>query len=122
QPTLATQAIEAAVTHLQFNGRLDSEQLQRIVDFARHVYAAQVVDNTGGDLMEPDGPPGFGVRNLANGREGLLGNNITNYVFPMGDKWKQLPPSNNPQDEARRSIVRGQDIFMFRTFWIKDAM
>jgi hypothetical protein len=122
QPTLATQAIEAAVTHLQFNGRLDQDQLDRIVEFESHLYAAQVTDNAAGDLMEPDGPPGLGVRNLAKGREGLLGNNITNFVIPMGDKWPRLPPSDNAQDEARRSIARGQDIFMFRTFWIKDAM
>jgi hypothetical protein len=121
QPTLATQAIEAAVTHLQFDGRLGPEQLQGIVDFESHVYAAQVSDSAAGDLMESDGPPGLGVRNLANGREGLLGNNITNYVIPMGEKWKQLPPDNS-QNEARRSIARGHDIFMFRTFWIKDAM
>jgi hypothetical protein len=121
QPTLATQAIEAAITHLQFNGRLAADQLDRIVDFESHIYTAQVTDNTAGDLMEPDGPPGLGVRNLANGREGLLGNNITNFVIPMGDKWSRLP-ADNAQDEARRSIARGQDIFMFRTFWIKDAM
>ncbi len=122
QPTLATQAIEAAVTHLQFDGRLPPEQLERIVAFERQIYTAQVFDNAAGDLMESDGPPGLGVRNLANGREGLLGNNITNYVIPLGEKWHQLPPSDDPEDEARRSIARGHDIFMFRTFWIKDVM
>jgi hypothetical protein len=122
QPTLATQAIEAAVTHLQFNGRLPDEALKRIVDLESHLYTAQVNDTSAGDLMEKDGPPGLGVNNLASGREGLLGNNITNYVIPLGEKWRALPPSSNAQDEARRSIARGHDVFMFRTFWIKDAM
>ena len=31
QPTLETQAVEAAITHLQFDGRLDDQRLQRIV-------------------------------------------------------------------------------------------
>ncbi|MFL6549368.1 MAG: hypothetical protein ACJ8OJ_11785, partial [Povalibacter sp.] len=85
-------------------------------------YTAQVNDASAGDLMEKDGPPGLGVKNLASGREGLLGNNITNYVIPLGEKWAALPASGNKQDEARRSIARGHDVFMFRTFWIKDAM
>ncbi len=122
QPTLATQAVEAAVTHLQFNGKLPADALARITDLESHLYTAQVVDSYAGDLMEPDGPPGLGVKNLASGREGLLGNNITNYIIPLGEKWKALPASNNAQDEARRSIARGHDVFMFRTFWIKDAM
>ena len=42
QPTLKTQAVEAAVTHLQFDGRLDDERLRRIVDFERQLYVAQI--------------------------------------------------------------------------------
>lgn len=116
QPTLKTQAIEAAVTHLQFNGRLDEERLKRIVAFESQLYTAQVAHSGAGDLMEADGPAGLGVQNLAKGREGLLGNNITNFVIPMGDRWKTA------SNEMRRSISRGHDVFMFRTFWIKDAM
>jgi hypothetical protein len=121
QPTLATQAVEAAITHLQFDGRLDDQRLQRIVDFERQVYVAQM-RHAAGDLMEPGGPPGLGVRNMAAGREGLLGNNITNYVIPLGEQWKNLPASADEKDRMRASIARGQDVFMFRTFWIRDAM
>jgi hypothetical protein len=126
QPTLKTQAIEAAITHLQFNGRLDEARLQQLVGFESQVYTAQVVDRLAGNLTEPNGPPGLGVQNLAQGREGLLGNNITNYVIPIGEQWKQLPTSEDAataaQNEARRSIARGHDVFMFRTFWIRDSM
>ena len=38
---------------------------------------------------EPDGPPAFGPRNLADGDAGVLGNNTTHFVFPMGDVWKR---------------------------------
>ena len=65
QPTLGTQAVEAAVTHLQFDGKLDDERLGRIVDFERQIYVAQSRHATAGDLMEPNGPPGLGVRNLS---------------------------------------------------------
>jgi hypothetical protein len=126
QPTLQTQAVEAAVTHLQFDGRLDDERLRRIAEFERQLYVAQTRDSAAGNLMEPDGPPGLGVRNLAAGREGLLGNNITNWVVPVGDSWKSLPQSQDAAIEARNrqreSIARGHDVFMFRTFWIRDAM
>ncbi len=126
QPTLKTQAVEAAITHLQFDGKLDDARLGRIVDFERQTYAAQIRDTSAGDLMEANGPPGLGVRNLAAGREGLLGNNITNFVIPLGDQWKRLPQSQDASMDARNrqreSIARGHDVFMFRTFWIRDAM
>lgn len=105
QPTLATQAAEAAAMHLQIGSRLEGERLRRIVDFEKQVYAAQ----------ESGDAPGLGVRNVAAGREGLLGNNITNFVVPLGD-------TPRDGDGKLASIARGHDVFMFRTFWIRDAM
>ena len=126
QPTLKTQAVEAAVTHLQFDGALDDERLRQITDFEKQLYAAQMASSTAGDLMEEKGPPGLGVLNVATGRDGLLGNNITNYIVPMGEQWKKLPASadaaTDARNRARESIARGHDVFMFRTFWIRDAM
>ena len=56
----------------------------------------------------------------------MLGNNTTRYVFPMGGKWLHLPRTSddaeNARNAARESIARGHDVFMFRTFWIKDSM
>ena len=116
QPTLATQAVEAAVTHLQFDGKLDDERQRRIVEFEQQLYVAQSRHVGAGNLMEPGGPPGLGVLNVAAGRDGLLGNNITNWVIPMGEQWKR------DDNVMRQSIARGHDVFMFRTFWIRDAM
>jgi hypothetical protein len=125
-PTLAVQAADAAAKHLQLVTPLTAGQVDRIVAFETQVYAAQVESATAGSLVEPDGPPAFGPRNLAAGDAGVLGNNTTRYVFPMGAKWTALPRSGNDaadtRNAARESIARGHDVFMFRTFWIRDSM
>jgi hypothetical protein len=125
-PTLAVQAEDAAEKHLQVKGRLAPAQIARIVDFERQVYVAQVATSGAGSLIEANGPPAFGPRQLAAGDAGVLGNNTTRYVFPLGGKWKQMPrtgsESENARNAARESIARGHDVFMFRTFWIRDSM
>ena len=124
--TLAVQARDAAKNHLQVAGALTAAQVDGIVAFEKQVYAAQVESATAGSLVEPDGPPAFGPRNLAAGEAGVLGNNTTRYVFPMAGKWTTLPRTSssdaNARNAARESIARGHDVFMFRTFWIKDSM
>ena len=124
--SLAVQAADAASNHLQAQGRLTPEQIARIVAFERQVYTAQVTSAGAGSLVEPGGPPAFGPRNLAAGEAGVLGNNTTRYVFPLAGQWKQLPRTANEADNARNaareSIARGHDVFMFRTFWIRDSM
>jgi hypothetical protein len=122
-PTLKVQAIDAAATHLEFKGRLTAKQLRQIEDFERRVYAAQVTTHQAGSLIEADGPPAFGPMNLAKGEEGVLGNNTTRYVFPMGDAWKVAKPGESAEQRAKREAIRrGHDVFFFRTFWIKDSM
>ena len=125
-PTLALQADDAAKNHLQIAAKLSAAQIARIVDFERQVYIAQVTRRDAGSLIEPDGPPAFGPRHLAAGDAGVLGNNTTRYVFPLGGKWTRLPrtgdETENARNASRESIARGHDVFMFRTFWIKDSM
>jgi hypothetical protein len=125
-PTLAVQAADAARQHLQVKAPLTAAQIARIVDFEGQVYVAQVSSSAAGSLIEPDGPPAFGPRQLAAGDAGVLGNNTTRYVFPMDGKWTRLPRTGsepeNARHAARESIARGHDVFMFRTFWIRDSM
>ena len=125
-PTLALQAADAAAKHLQVTGPLTADQIARIVAFERQVYTAQVAGAGAGSLVEAGGPPAFGPRNLAAGEAGVLGNNTTRYVFPLDGQWKQLPrtgsEADNARNAARESIARGHDVFMFRTFWIRDSM
>jgi hypothetical protein len=125
-PTLAVQAADAAKQHLQVAAPLTAAQIARIVDFENQVFVAQVTSAAAGSLVEPGGPPAFGPRQLAAGDAGVLGNNTTRYVFPMDGKWTRLPRSDNQaantRNAARESIARGHDVFMFRTFWIRDSM
>ena len=125
-PTLAVQAEDAAKQHLQARGPLTPSQIARIVEFEGQVYVAQVSSTAAGSLIEPDGPPAFGPRHLAAGDAGVLGNNTTRYVFPLDGKWTRLPRTGNEPENARNaareSIARGHDVFMFRTFWIRDSM
>ena len=56
----------------------------------------------------------------------MLGNNTTRYVFPLGDAWPERPSGTDadpdPEPQARTAIARGHDVFMFRTFFIRDSM
>ncbi|HJR68606.1 MAG TPA: hypothetical protein VKA43_01055, partial [Gammaproteobacteria bacterium] len=93
----------------------------------RQIYAAQAWDAGAGDLTAPGGPPGFGPRNLAAAPEGVLGNNTTRFVFPLDTAWLARSPciegaAADALHEARASIARGHDVFMFRTFFIRDSM
>jgi hypothetical protein len=122
--TLKLQAQDAARSHLELAPGLAPDDLQRLIAFEEQIYVAQVRDAAAGDLAEPGGPPGFGPRNLAAEPAGVLGNNTSRYVFPMSDAWRSLPSGAlvNAQSEARAAIARGHDVFMFRTFFIRDSM
>ena len=125
EPTLKAQALGAIATHLE--GRAPSAALlTRLLGFETQIYAAQSYDVHAGELAEPNGPPAFGPRAMADGRTSVLGNNVTNYVFPIGEAWRAIPRSGDAAGDARsaarESIARGHDVFFYRTFWIKDAM
>ena len=122
--TLKAQAADAARTHLGLPRGLPQDALRGIVEFEQQLYAAQARDLFAGDLTH--GSSGFGPRNLADAPAGVLGNNTTRYVFPLGDAWPAAPSGTDadPESEqqARAGIARGHDVFMFRTFFIRDSM
>jgi len=126
EPTLTTQAVSAALTHLAMPAAPAAAVLERIVSFESQVYAAQSWHAQAGDLTAPGGPPALGPAALAAGRTSVLGNNTTAYVFPIGDVWRSLPRTGDAPHDAesafRESVARGHDVFFLRTFWIKDAM
>jgi hypothetical protein len=126
ESTLKTQATSAARGHLELMQGLSQRELDQIRDFELQLYAAQAFSLEGGTLDEPDGPSGLGPVAMAEGQDGVLGNNTTRFVIPMEDKWADLPAGHDAREQAqnafRESVQRGHDVFFFRTFWISDAM
>ncbi len=116
EPTLRTQAQSAAATHLELDRELTDAELSQIESFELQLHGAQIESSVAGRLDEAGGPAAFGPQAMLNGEDGVLGNNTTRYVFPMGDAWQQA------EDAFRDSVARGHDVFFFRTFWIRDAM
>jgi hypothetical protein len=120
------QAQDAAATHLQMSKPLSAAQLEQLVSFESSLYVAQSSSRTAGSLEEPSGPSGLGPTAMKKGEAGVLGNNTTRWVIPMENKWHSLPrgadEATNARNTARESIQRGHDIYMFRTFWIRDSM
>ncbi len=53
------------------------------------------------------GPPGFGPRNLAAAPAGVLGNNTTRWVFPLGDAWRE-PEATERGSAAREGAPRSR--------------
>jgi hypothetical protein len=119
EPSLRSQARSAGHDHLQIQSGLSEAALQRIVNFESQVYVAQTTDRHAGKLDEPGSPPALGARAMASHNTGVLGDNDYNPVFQLFDAWKKVGPS--PQAEIRESVARGNDIFMFRQFWLRDA-
>ncbi|WP_369061846.1 hypothetical protein ABOZ73_06975 [Caulobacter sp. 73W] len=127
QPTLRTQAVEAAVNHLQKVGAPSRAELDKIIAFEKQIYVAQVQDIDGGALTGDGAPPGLGPRALADGAPAHLANNAVNRIFGSFKPWldEAALPGANKAEQARRdfraSAARGADIFWRRRFIIKDV-
>ena len=52
------------------------------------------------------GPPALGPRALADGRTAVLGNNITNFVFPIGDAWREIAAQRRPRSRRAQRRAR----------------
>ena len=126
EPTLKAQALARDRDASRAAARPSAAALQRLLDFETQVYTAQATTCAPAISSSAAGRPRFGPRNLADGPHGVLGNNITNFVFPLGDAWRESPRSGDAardaRSAARESIARGHDVFFYRTFCIRDAM
>ena len=111
--TLAVQAEGAYRDHQEGQGQLRQDQLDRIIAFESQVYAAQSFDNRAKDLTEANGPGALGPLNLLRETAGVL-NSPAKPVFLFFDRWKA-------DSEFRQSVARGNDIFLNRTFWVRDV-
>ena len=127
EPTLRTQAVSAAATHLQVAGQLQRSQIDRIVAFESQVYAAQRMQRDAGE-------PG-GTGRPAGARSGCAGVGADRHVSettPRTSSSRWATDGRRSRAAAtrramrrnafRESVARGHDVFFFRTFWIRDAM
>jgi hypothetical protein len=114
EATLKTQAISAIMGHEQATKQPTREQLEKIVAFESQVYVAQAAHHFAGAFNAPGAPPMIGMPALRDGKPGVLADNDYDPVFGKFDSWK-----NSRFDQA--AVARGADIFMYRTFWIRDT-
>ena len=123
-PTLRLQAVDAALHHEQASSPPTHAQLDRILDFESRVYSAQSRSAHAGDLTASGGPPGLGPANLQRARPRLLGDYLDAPVFQSFDSWAAKTPTDpaDSEDAFRASVARGAQIYMTRTFWIRDAV
>lgn len=124
--TLRQQAFGAYKDHQEGRqGQLGRDELQKIVDFETQIYVAQSHDKWGGSLVESGGPIGLGTAAMANGKIHVLANNNRDPIFRLFESWKKMEAMpkelTDAQREFRASVARGNDVFMFRQFWIRDA-
>jgi hypothetical protein len=119
EPTTRTQAINAAMMHLQAKAPPSEAQLKQITDFEDQLYSAQARSQQAGDLTEPGGPSGLGPKAMRDGSPGL-GDNYYDPVFGYYDQWAKSTETT-AQAEFRRSVARGMEVFFTRTFYIRDV-
>jgi len=117
EPSLRSQAINAVMGHEQAGVPLSAEQLRQIVDFERHIFAAQTADIRGGLLTEKDGPELLGPTNVSLGKGGVLG--AAEDTFPV---WRDPAGRlrEGLQKDFRASVARGSEVFFGRTFVAGD--
>jgi hypothetical protein len=122
--TQKQQAIDAYFGHLEGHNGLTPEQQKQIVAFENQIYVAQSHDKWGGNLIE-DSIKGLGTKALRGGKVHILANNNRDPIFHWFNTWKKtetMPQELTAEQKAfRQSVARGNDIFMFREFWISDV-
>jgi hypothetical protein len=119
EPTPKTQAVNAALTHLQAKTPPSQAQLKQILDFENQVYVAQAASAQAGNLTEAGGPSGLGPRAMEHNTPGL-GDNFATPVFGYFDQWAK-PKTHDDQAEFRASVARGMEIYFTRSFYIRDV-
>jgi cytochrome c peroxidase len=120
EPSLQSQAIDATLGHAQADAAPTAEQVAQIVAFETGIFTAQMFDNKAG-LLSDDGAKGGPITlqlELANFFIGIndpIGLNprgipFTNVIFDLYRPWLGTR-GRGDDDERRRSIARGQDVF-----------
>ena len=116
EPSLAHQAIDAALTHEQAATAPSATQQKQIVAFESGLFAAQSSDTDAGDLTAAGGGPVALSKTLFTaGINDSVGQNPTGApfnpaIFSLYNAWSGLT-GTDAESQARASIARGQQIF-----------
>jgi hypothetical protein len=119
EPTPKTQAVNAALTHLESKGPPSPAQLKQITDFENQLFVAQSWSRQAGDLTAAGGPPALGPKAMQRETPGL-GDNFATPVFGYFDQWAK-PAAPGANAEFRASVARGMEVFFTRPFMIRDV-
>jgi hypothetical protein len=121
--SLREQHEHALTDHMPGAAKLTEVDMAKLLSFTQQIYAAQVEDRSGGNLIEPGGPSGLGPYNLLKADVGLAGEAIDTPVFQRFDQWKGKvgEQADSGSAQFRASVARGADLFVGRTFLIRDA-
>ncbi len=106
EPTLRSQAINAAMIHEEAKAQPTEEQLQQILDFETQIFVAQYSDLHGG-LTEETGGPHLGRETLVKADKGLP--DASSF-----DTWKNPDINSDMQRLFRASVARGSAVFSTR--------
>jgi hypothetical protein len=126
EATLKSQAISATLSHLELDAPPSTRELKQIVDFECQVFTAQSFDRQGWVIVEHGSPPGIGPQSLA------LAVKISSYLKSAGDgapvfqsfaNWNEAADPGSPGEQNfRKSVARGAELFTNRRFEISGAM
>ncbi|WP_055143230.1 hypothetical protein [Jiulongibacter sediminis] len=123
--TQKEQALDAYFGHMEGVNGLTPEELNQLVDFENNLFMAQSHDRWGNPLVVNGKPEGLGPLAMKNSPVHILGNRSESPIFHYFNEWltdsEQTKDLTEEQKEFRRSVARGNDIFMFREFWIRDV-
>ena len=113
EPSLESQAKDAAIVHEQTTSPPTALQLVQIVAFDSSTFSAQLDDNRAGPLDvqgASGGPLALSQQTASSASGGILATGPSTSVFTLYSTWLQLPPASDPTGQ-RTAIARGEQIF-----------
>jgi cytochrome c peroxidase len=113
EPSLASQAMHAALQHEQASSAPPPQELKKVVAFESGLWTAQVWDDAVGSLQEGGangGPMDLSRQDFYAGiNDSVVGREFNFDVFNLYKKWRGLKGS--ARNDARAAVARGEAIF-----------
>jgi hypothetical protein len=114
--TLESQAIGAALGHLEMKSHPTAEQVDTIVAFETQVYSAQSMHKLGGRFSDSDAPAGLDPAGLLSNADRPA---LQPDIFGSFSAWRNPPAmirEMEPIRQLRMSAARGLDVFRNKRF------